>query len=166
MRDQHMMTSRLDSRFCRLSARCRRQQYQLRFQQRQHRRLLPDRLRGLHPQRSELQERQSLLRRGQRAAMVRRIQHGESISRDGFAKNPHMHLFVGMGYYDFACPFYPVEWTHRPPEGFRRSQEEQHFDRLLRSRSHGLHRSARGREIPRRSGEIRARCASKMTGRL
>jgi len=29
----------------------------------------------------------------------------------GFAKNPHMHLFVGMGYYDFACPFYPVEWT-------------------------------------------------------
>lgn len=30
---------------------------------------------------------------------------------DGFAKNPHMHLFVGMGYYDFACPFYPVEWT-------------------------------------------------------
>jgi carboxypeptidase C (cathepsin A) len=30
---------------------------------------------------------------------------------NGFAKNPHMHLFVGMGYYDFACPFYPVEWT-------------------------------------------------------
>ena len=30
---------------------------------------------------------------------------------DGFAKNPHMHLFVGMGYYDFACPFFPVEWT-------------------------------------------------------
>jgi carboxypeptidase C (cathepsin A) len=30
---------------------------------------------------------------------------------DGLAKNPHMHLFVGMGYYDFACPFFPVEWT-------------------------------------------------------
>jgi carboxypeptidase C (cathepsin A) len=30
---------------------------------------------------------------------------------NGFAKNPHMHLFVGMGYYDFACPFFPVEWT-------------------------------------------------------
>jgi carboxypeptidase C (cathepsin A) len=30
---------------------------------------------------------------------------------NGFAKNPNMHLFVGMGYYDFACPFYPVEWT-------------------------------------------------------
>ena len=30
---------------------------------------------------------------------------------DGFAKNPHMHLFVGMGYYDFACPFYPMEYT-------------------------------------------------------
>lgn len=29
---------------------------------------------------------------------------------DGFAKNPHMHLFLGMGYYDFACPFYPNEW--------------------------------------------------------
>ncbi len=30
---------------------------------------------------------------------------------NGFAKNPHMRLFVGFGYYDFACPFYPVEWT-------------------------------------------------------
>ena len=30
---------------------------------------------------------------------------------NGFAKNPNMRLFVGMGYYDFACPFYPVEWT-------------------------------------------------------
>ena len=28
-----------------------------------------------------------------------------------FAKNPYMKLFVGMGYYDFATPFYPVEWT-------------------------------------------------------
>ncbi len=28
-----------------------------------------------------------------------------------FSKNPHMKLFVGMGYYDFATPFYPVEWT-------------------------------------------------------
>jgi carboxypeptidase C (cathepsin A) len=28
-----------------------------------------------------------------------------------FAKNPHMHLFVGFGYYDFACTFFPVEWT-------------------------------------------------------
>jgi carboxypeptidase C (cathepsin A) len=30
---------------------------------------------------------------------------------NALAKNPHMRLFVGMGYYDFACPFYPVEWT-------------------------------------------------------
>ncbi len=30
---------------------------------------------------------------------------------NGFAKNPHMKLFVGFGYYDFACPFFPVEWT-------------------------------------------------------
>jgi len=30
---------------------------------------------------------------------------------NAFAKNPHLHLFVAMGYYDFACPFYPVEWT-------------------------------------------------------
>jgi len=22
-----------------------------------------------------------------------------------------MRLFVGMGYYDFATPFFPVEWT-------------------------------------------------------
>ena len=28
-----------------------------------------------------------------------------------FSKNPHMKLFVGFGYYDFACPFFPVEWT-------------------------------------------------------
>jgi carboxypeptidase C (cathepsin A) len=28
-----------------------------------------------------------------------------------FSKNPHMKLFVGFGYYDFACPFYPMEWT-------------------------------------------------------
>ena len=28
-----------------------------------------------------------------------------------FAKNPHMKLFVGMGYYDFATPFYPAEHT-------------------------------------------------------
>jgi carboxypeptidase C (cathepsin A) len=30
---------------------------------------------------------------------------------NAFAKNPYMHLFVGFGYYDFACPFFPVEWT-------------------------------------------------------
>ncbi len=30
---------------------------------------------------------------------------------NGLAKNPHMNVFVGMGYYDFACPFFPVEWT-------------------------------------------------------
>ena len=30
---------------------------------------------------------------------------------NGFAKNPHMKLFVGFGYYDFACPFFPMEYT-------------------------------------------------------
>jgi carboxypeptidase C (cathepsin A) len=30
---------------------------------------------------------------------------------EAFAKNPHMHLFVGMGYYDFATVYYAVEWT-------------------------------------------------------
>jgi carboxypeptidase C (cathepsin A) len=30
---------------------------------------------------------------------------------EAFSKNPHMHLFVGMGYYDFATPYYGVEWT-------------------------------------------------------
>jgi carboxypeptidase C (cathepsin A) len=30
---------------------------------------------------------------------------------NAFAKNPHMHLFLGLGYYDFACPFYPMEWA-------------------------------------------------------
>ncbi len=28
-----------------------------------------------------------------------------------FAENPNMHLFVGMGYYDFATVYYAVEWT-------------------------------------------------------
>lgn len=30
---------------------------------------------------------------------------------NAFAKNPHMKLFVGLGYYDFACPFFPMEYT-------------------------------------------------------
>src|SRR5580693_345644 len=30
---------------------------------------------------------------------------------NAFAKNPHMHLFLGLGYYDFACPFFPMEWA-------------------------------------------------------
>jgi carboxypeptidase C (cathepsin A) len=30
---------------------------------------------------------------------------------EAFAKNPNMHLFVGMGYYDFATVYYAVEWT-------------------------------------------------------
>ena len=42
----------------------------------------------------------------------------------GFAKNPHMHLFVGMGYYDFACPFYPGGVDPGPPESVGRNQEE------------------------------------------
>ena len=29
----------------------------------------------------------------------------------GFAKNPSMKLFVGFGYYDFACPYFPMEYT-------------------------------------------------------
>lgn len=28
-----------------------------------------------------------------------------------FARNPDMHLFVAMGYYDFATIYYAVEWT-------------------------------------------------------
>jgi len=30
---------------------------------------------------------------------------------NAFAKNPHMKLFVGFGFYDFATAFLPVEWT-------------------------------------------------------
>src|SRR5215510_11253504 len=30
---------------------------------------------------------------------------------NGLSKNPHMKVFFGMGYYDFATPFFPVEWT-------------------------------------------------------
>ncbi len=30
---------------------------------------------------------------------------------EAFAKNANMHLFVGMGYYDFATVYYAVEWT-------------------------------------------------------
>ena len=48
---------------------------------------------------------------------------------NAFAKNPHMQLFVGFGYYDFACPFYPGGMDPRPHEGVGRNQEEQHFAR-------------------------------------
>ena len=30
---------------------------------------------------------------------------------EAFARNPSMHLFVAMGYYDFATVYYAVEWT-------------------------------------------------------
>lgn len=30
---------------------------------------------------------------------------------EAFARNPDMHLFVGMGYFDFATVFYAVDWT-------------------------------------------------------
>lgn len=31
--------------------------------------------------------------------------------RSAFAKNPHMKLFVGMGYYDLATPYYATSYT-------------------------------------------------------
>jgi carboxypeptidase C (cathepsin A) len=31
--------------------------------------------------------------------------------RSAFAKNPHMHVFVGCGYYDLATPYFAAEYT-------------------------------------------------------
>lgn len=31
--------------------------------------------------------------------------------RSAFAKNPHMHVFVGCGYYDMATPYFAAEYT-------------------------------------------------------
>ena len=31
--------------------------------------------------------------------------------RDAFAKNPHMRLFVGSGYFDLATPYFATEYT-------------------------------------------------------
>ena len=74
----------------------------------------------------------------------------------GFSKNPHMKLFVGMGYYDFACPFYPMEWTIAHLKVSDEIKKNNIFARLLRGRPHGLHRPAVGRQIPRGPGEVRA----------
>jgi carboxypeptidase C (cathepsin A) len=31
--------------------------------------------------------------------------------RSAFAKNPHMKVFVGCGYYDMATPYFAAEYT-------------------------------------------------------
>ncbi len=128
LRDQHLMTSRLDSRFAGYQLDARRQQHELRLQQRQYRRLLPYRLRGLHPQRPELQERQSLLRFRERAAMVRRIQHGSQPGERLRQKSAHAPL-RGHGILRFRLPVLPGGVDARAPEGIGRNQEEQYFHR-------------------------------------
>ena len=50
LRDRHLMTSRLDSRFAGYQIDAGSTSYQFRFQQRQHHELLPGLLRGVHPQ--------------------------------------------------------------------------------------------------------------------
>jgi carboxypeptidase C (cathepsin A) len=31
--------------------------------------------------------------------------------REAFVKNPHMHVFVGSGYFDLATPYFATEYT-------------------------------------------------------
>ncbi len=82
---------------------------------------------------------------------------------DGFAKNPHMHLFVGMGYYDFACPFYPVEWTIAHLKVSDEVKKNNISLGLLRVGPHGLYRPARGGQVPCRPGEVRAGFLAQVT---
>ncbi len=71
-----------------------------------------------------------------------------------------------MGYYDFACPFYPVEWTiahlkvsdeikkNNISTGYYEAGHMVYID------------SAVGRQIPRRSGEVRAGRIAKMIAEI
>ncbi len=97
----------------RLSTGCRRQQYQLRLQQRQYRGLLPHGLRGLRPQRPELQERQPLLRRGQRAAVVGRIQYRR---QPGERRSPRIRTCIFSWAWDITIsPARSIRWSGPSP---------------------------------------------------
>ena len=69
----HDLAPRLPLR--RLADRRRRLGHELRLQQRQYRELLPDLLPELRPERAQVRQRPRLLRFGQRAAVVGRVQH-------------------------------------------------------------------------------------------
>ncbi len=113
MRDQHMMTSRLDSRFAgyQLDAGATNTSFDY-----SNANIEDCFLTAFRPtsQRTQLPERQYLLRRGQRSAMVGRVQHSGESGRRVSRRIRTCILFVGMGYYDFACPFYPngVDLAH------------------------------------------------------
>lgn len=51
---------------------------------------------------------------------------------EAFARNPNMHLFVAMGYYDFATVYYAVEWTlahlHVSPQVREHNITTDHFE--------------------------------------
>ena len=68
----------------------------------------------------------------------------------------------GHGILRFRLPVLPGGVDHGPPEGVGRNQEEQHFDGLLRGGPHGLHRPAVGGQVPRRPGEVRTGIAAEI----
>ena len=75
---------------------------------------------------------------------------------DGFRQESAHAPLRGNGILRFRLPLLPGGVDHRPPEGVGRDQEEQHFDGLLRVGPHGLHRPALGGQVPRGPGEVRA----------
>ena len=62
--------------------------------------------------------------------------------RDAFAKNPHMRVFVGSGYFDLATPYFATEYT-LDHLGLPPSLVGAHHPTLLPGRAHDVHRRRR-----------------------
>ena len=75
---------------------------------------------------------------------------------NGFRQESAHASVRGMGYYDFACPFYPVEWTIAHLKVSDEIKKNNISTGLLRGGPHGLHRPALGGQVSRRPGEVRA----------
>ena len=61
--------------------------------------------------------------------------------RSAFAKNPHMKVFVGCGYYDMATPYFAAEYTFSHM-GLSRGRAQNVLFPVLQCRAYVLYRSA------------------------
>ena len=68
--------------------------------------------------------------------------------RNALAKNPYLKIFVACGYYDMATPF-SRRRIHDSSHQHRSVAAAKFLDRLLRSRSHDVHRRKVAREAAR-----------------
>ena len=166
MRDQHMMTSRLDSRFAgyQLDAGATNTSFDF-----SNANIEDCFLTAFEAYiRNDLNYKNDNLYyvAGQRAAMVRRIQHGGQSGERRSRRIRTCNCSSAWAITISPARSIPVEWTIAHLKVSDEIKKNNISYGLLRSGPHGLHRSAGGREVPCRSGEVRARCASKMTGRL